>query len=71
MFNIPSAKISHVHIALNNVVLTQNVFDHKSPDFPFLQLEIKHWMSYSLSNKSTYVSVYTCVCISICIYILK
>ena len=72
MFNIPSVKLSPMHIVLNHVVLTLCILLSQVTRLLLLKLEIEHKnVMYLIKHANLHLSVYACICMSICMYIFK
>ena len=61
-----SAKLCHVHIALNHMAWTQYILLLYVTILPIVKLETDHWMSCTLLNMQTYICQY--IHVSICVY---
>ena len=55
MFNVPSAKLSHIHIVPKYVVWTQYILHSYVTRLSLVKLQIKHQMLCTLLNMPTFV----------------
>ena len=72
IFNVPLDMLSLMHIALNHVVLSPNKLPPHITGPSLVNSETEQMNVMDLiKHANLYLSVYTCVCVSICMDILK